>query len=253
MEAHPSGRWHGLLRQAVEEHALEVGDGEIPVSHFIEWLAEWGRDIRRRQRGLLLLTGHGAKGLEFDHVAVLDGGWDRVNPDEDPDAPRRLYYVAMTRARMTLILAKRDGSWRLCSELLEHPSVVVRELPDFPPGPPELEHRHIRVGLKDVDLGFSGRRSATHSIHRTISALSSGDPLKTRISSDGRWELLNLADMVIGRLAKSFMPPPGTRCRTAAVRAVVRRSREETPPEYRDPLCDAWEVVVPELTFEPDI
>ena len=252
MEAHPSGRWHGLLRQAVEEHTLEVGDGEIPVSHFIEWLAEWGRDIRRRQRGLLLLTGHRAKGLEFDHVAVLDGGWDRVNPDEDPDAPRRLYYVAMTRARMTLILAKRDGSRRLCSELLEHPSVVVRELPDFPPGPPELEYRHIRVGLKDVDLGFAGRRSAMHSIHRTISALSSGDPLKTRISSNGRWELLNLADMVIGRLAKSFMPPPGTRCRTAAVRAVVRRSREETPPEYRDPLCDAWEVVVPELTFEPD-
>ena len=253
MQAHPPGHWYGLLRQAVEEHALEAGDGEIPVSHFIEWLAEWGRDIRRRQRGLLLLTGHGAKGLEFDHVAVLDGGWNRVNPDEDPDAPRRLYYVAMTRARMILILAKRNGSRRLCSELLEHPSVLVRELPDFPPGPPELEHRHIRVGLKDVDLGFAGRRSATHSIHRTISALSVGDQLKTRILSDGRWELLNPAGTAIGRLAKSFVPPSGTRCRSAAVRAVVRRSREETPLEYRNPLCDAWEVVVPELTFEPDI
>ena len=72
------------------------------MKHFIEWLAEWGRDIRRRQRGLLLMTAHRAKGLEFDHVVVLDGGWNRVGDGEDPDEARRLYYVAMTRARQTL-------------------------------------------------------------------------------------------------------------------------------------------------------
>ena len=55
-KACPSDPWHELLRQAVEEHTLETGGGEMPVDHFIEWLAEWGRDIRRRQRGLLLLT-----------------------------------------------------------------------------------------------------------------------------------------------------------------------------------------------------
>ena len=252
-ESRPSDLWHGLLGQAIEEHTLEIGNGEVPVAHFIEWLAEWGRDIRRRQRGLLLLTGHGAKGLEFDHVAVLDGGWDRVNPDEDPDAPRRLYYVAMTRARMTLALAQGYGAQQLYDRLLEHPSVVVREPPELPPGPPELRHRHVRVGLKDVDLGFAGRRGAAHLVHRAIAALSPGDPLKARVSNEERWELLNPAGMVIGRLAKNFKPPPKTRCRSAVVRAVVRRSREETPPEYRAPQCDAWEVVVPELTFEPDL
>ena len=90
VEASPPGPWHDLLRQAIEEHALETGGSEMPVSHAIEWLAEWGRDVRRRQRGLLLLTAYRAKGLEFDHVAVLDGGWDRRDPNEDPDAPRRL-------------------------------------------------------------------------------------------------------------------------------------------------------------------
>ena len=77
-QARPSNPWHDLLRQAIGEHKLETGGGETPVDHFIEWLAEWGRDIRRRQHGLLLLTGHRAKGLEFDHVAVLDGGWERI-------------------------------------------------------------------------------------------------------------------------------------------------------------------------------
>ena len=52
--------------------------GNAPVEAFVEWLAEWGREARRRQRGLLLLTAHRAKGLEFDHVVVLDGGWGRI-------------------------------------------------------------------------------------------------------------------------------------------------------------------------------
>ena len=71
----PHGPWMELLSEAIEEYDLETGGGENSVDHFIEWLAEWGRDARRRQRGLLLLTAHRAKGLEFDHVVVLDGGW----------------------------------------------------------------------------------------------------------------------------------------------------------------------------------
>ena len=73
------------------------------MDSFIEWLAEWSRDARGRQQGLLLSSAHRAKGLEFDHVALLDGGWDKLGAREDPDAPRRLFYVAMTRARRTLI------------------------------------------------------------------------------------------------------------------------------------------------------
>ena len=62
--------------------------------------------MRRRQRGLLLLTAHRAKVLEVDHAVVLDGSWERVSRGEDVDAPRRLYYVAMTRARTTVALAR---------------------------------------------------------------------------------------------------------------------------------------------------
>ena len=106
LEQQPPGVWNELLREAVAEYRLETGDGETPVGNIIEWLAEWGREARRRQRGLLLLTAHRAKGLEFDHVVVLDGAWGRTGPGEDADAPRRLYYVAMTRARQTLALAR---------------------------------------------------------------------------------------------------------------------------------------------------
>ena len=215
-QARPSNPWHDLLRQAIGEHKLETEGGETPVDHFIEWLAEWGRDIRRRQHGLLLLTGHRAKGLEFDHVAVLDGGWDRIGPGEGPDDPRRLYYVSMTRARQTLALARSNRSHRLQKALARHPSVIHRKAAQLPPSSAAIEYHHVRVGLQDVDLGFAGRRWTGDPIHHAIAALSPGDPLKVHVGKKGQWELLNRSGRVVGRLAKSFRPPPRKCCRSAA-------------------------------------
>lgn len=44
----------------------------------VEWFAEWSGDTRGNQRGLLLLTAHRAKGLEFNNVVILDGGWKQA-------------------------------------------------------------------------------------------------------------------------------------------------------------------------------
>ena len=244
--------WHELLRQAIDEHALESGGGETTVDHFIEWLAEWGREIRRRQRGLLLLTAHRAKGLEFDHVVVLDGGWERVGRDEDPDAPRRLYYVAMTRARETLALARFDGGHPLQGALRDRGSVQRRQPRELSPCPAVLQHHHVQPSLREVDLGFAGRHADRHPMHRAIAALSPGDPLETRVLNGGRWELLDSNGVVVGRLAAGFAPPPGMRCRSAAVLAIMAWNREISDLKYHHMIqCGSWEVVVPELVFEP--
>ena len=253
MKTQPNDPWHDLLRQAIEEHGLETGGGDMPVDHFIEWLAEWGREIRRRQHGLLLLSGHRAKGFEFDHVAVLDGGWNRIGEDEDPDEPRRLYYVAMTRARQTLTLARFQGPHTLQEALLGNPSVVHRDPVGLPPVSKAIEYRHVRANLEQVDLGFAGRQRSHHGIHRAIASLSPGDGLEIRVAERGNWELLDRAGMVVGRLARSFKPPAGMRCRAGTVLAIVEWSREASDPQYQDSVkCDSWEVVVPELVFEPD-
>jgi len=253
-DARSAGPWIDLLHEALDEHALETGGAEVPVAHFIEWLAEWGREARRRQHGLLLLSAHRAKGLQFDHVAVLDGGWDRLDANEDPDAPRRLYYVAMTRARKTLTLARMKDRHRLQEALLGKPSVVQREPVELPPGSAAFEYRHMRASLQDVDLGFAGRQGSGRRVHRAIAALSPQDPLETRLGNGGTWELLGQDGTVVGRLAKSFKSPPGTRCRAAEVFAIIRWSRDASEPQYRDSArCETWEVVVPELVFEPDV
>ena len=67
-----------------------------------------------------------------------------------------------------------------------------------------------------------------------------------------RWELLDGDGVTVGQLSRDFQPPAGMRCAAAAVLAVARWDREHSEAQYRDGyLCDAWEVVVPELVFEP--
>ena len=249
----PSSPWAELLREGIKAYELETRGAEKSMDYFIEWLAEWGREVRRRQRGLMLLTAHRAKGLEFDHVVVLDGNWERVGRGEDLDAPRRLYYVAMTRARRTLTLARFPGAHVLQDTLQSSTSVTRHTMPiELPPAAPELERRYKRLNLGEVFLGFAGYKRPSDAVHRAIAALSPGDSLQVRVGSK-RWEIMDRNAMVVGNLAAGFKPLDRMRCTFAKVFAIATWDRGRSEPQYRDRfLCDSWEVVVPELIFEPD-
>ena len=55
------------------------------------------------------------------------GGWNRVGQAEDVDAPRRLYYVAMTRAKHPLTLARLPGTNPFLNALGDVPAVLRRQ------------------------------------------------------------------------------------------------------------------------------
>ena len=247
-------RWFGLIQQCIDDFDLETGGIEMPVKQFVEWLAEWGQEIRRRPHGLLLLTAHRAKGLEFDHVAVLDGGWKRIGKNEDRDASRRLYYVAMTRAKQTLVLAKSDNSHPFLQELKDNSSVLLRNSVDIPDESAAFYKRYIQPNLSEVNLGYAGRCKSGNRVHRAIADLSPGDSLEVRVDEgSGKWDLLNCKGVTVGRLANKFEPPEGMRCTSAEVYAVVKWSKELSDQVYRDSMkCESWEVVVPRFVFEPD-
>lgn len=75
---------------------------------------------------LILTTIHKSKGLEYDRVFIIDmvkNEFPMVNYDENPDAAieeeRRVFYVAMTRAKESLFILtikKRNGKKALPSE-----------------------------------------------------------------------------------------------------------------------------------------
>jgi len=242
--------WWAMLHDAMAVFAEDTQNAEVTLAYFRDWLAEWGRASRSQQNGLLLLTAHRAKGLEFDHVFVLDGAWQERIQD-DPDAARRLYYVAMTRARKTLTLTRMQAGNPLIDGLANHPALFQRPASAWLPAPGPLGYRYITPSLGDIDLGFAGRKNPAGQVHRTIADLQVGDPV-TLVATERGFRLDDAKGQTVGHFSQHFAPPPGLRCIRASVRAILVWRRQDSAPEYQARCqCERWEVVLPELIFSP--
>jgi ATP-dependent DNA helicase RecQ len=248
---HRTGPWWGVLREALEAYRLETLQADMPVDHLVESLVDWGRELRRRQTALLLTSAHGAKGLEFDHVVVLDGGWAPGHGASDAeDVLRRLAYVAVTRARETLALARLMTTRASVFDVLP---IDLLHVADAAPVavPAALWRQYRTLTLADVDLSFAGRLPPGHPTHAAIAALSAGDAITLRVAGERR-ELVDGAGTVVGRLSRGCVLDAALRCVTVRVSAVLVRKREDAAPPYQEGLrCERWEVVVAELVMEP--
>jgi DNA helicase-2/ATP-dependent DNA helicase PcrA len=100
--------------------------------------AEASRPAGRDEEEVLLSTIHQAKGLEFDVVFIImlcDGSFPAARAMEDPEGEeeeRRLFYVAITRARDELyltypIVRVSRGNWTAQDQ---QPSRFLQELPE---------------------------------------------------------------------------------------------------------------------------
>ncbi len=107
------------------------------IFDFINRLSLAGKEGDDEEGGkVALMTIHAAKGLEWDTVYVA-GVEDRYIPharaiEEDPaniDEERRLFYVAITRARRSLILSSCENRLRNHIETPSLPSRFLEEIP----------------------------------------------------------------------------------------------------------------------------
>jgi ATP-dependent DNA helicase RecQ len=239
-------RWTNLIGEGIGTLARELVEKAAPVPDLVEWFGEWAREARSEQRGLLLLTAHRAKGLEFDHVAILNGGWDRASKGEDADAPRRLFYVAMTRARHSLTVLT-DGPHPMVT-----PSghILPRTARPDVSALPQTRLRYVSPDPKLVDLSFAGRLPEGHPTLASIAAAQPGDSV-TLLRDGGRWEILNEMGRTLIRLSKAFSPPEGATFLRGEIAAVLMWRKEDGHEDYHHLLRhDEWQVVLPELVFE---
>jgi ATP-dependent DNA helicase RecQ len=238
--AEPKNPFWMDLRTATQELALASPGLRMPNQEALEWLFEYADEARREgsSDALRLMTAHGAKGLEFPHVIVMDcGDWNAAGDDE-----RRLLYVAMTRAQETLTLFRAAGVGNPFLQDLEAADgaaeVVPRGSPSFRP---ELQRRYVTLGPKDVDIGYAGRFPASHSIHRLIGTLSVGSDIKVEDRA-----IKTVDGMTVGKLARSAEVTKG--CLLGTVAGIMARTRAQTAAAYADGLqTDDWEVVLVEL------
>lgn len=104
--------------------------------------------------GVILSTYHSAKGSEFDHVFILSEGLRRHGAHAPADDTRALY-VALTRARHSVTLLRREGD---C-----HPTLISRTFQEtlqslnaqpcpVPTDEPLPAHLHYRIDGDPADL-----------------------------------------------------------------------------------------------------
>ena len=193
---------------------------------------------------MVLMTAHRAKGLEFDHVLILDGGgWSDAKDEE-----RRLFYVAMTRARKTLTLCEsQGGAHAFFRELGE---LALRSRPTGYSPEPMLAHRTWIADPEQIVLSWPGYFSATAPIHRAIAALEVGRPLELRPRSDGKpgWEVVDSNGMAVTRMAQKFRPPSGKIINVRVSAILARKAKEGEVGNLR---CKSWELVLPEIEYLP--
>jgi ATP-dependent DNA helicase RecQ len=178
---------------------------------------------------------HSAKGLEFRHVVLLDGGWPtgaEVLNDE-----RRLYYVGMTRAEQTLTLCEFSNGNPFSCHLpanIQMREYVGRYLP-------ELEKRYLQLSLRDIGLDYAGRQPQHAPVHAALAQLQLGDPLRL-VPSEDRYLIQNSQGQTLGRTSKTFKLPLGVeQCEVAGI--LVRQS-VHCEEQYRAwHKCEQWELV----------
>jgi ATP-dependent DNA helicase RecQ len=240
-----SNLWLEQLAAFVDDLANDTATGVVSAAQALEALHEPGHERRSAVRGRLTLsTVHGAKGREFRHVILLDGGWMSQPLEEE----RRLYYVGMTRARETLTLLEHIGRANPFSRLLEASASLHRSpRREFPRHDPALDRRIVQLGLRDVDLGYAGR-AAKPRVREAIGELSAGSQLALR----GEGEIVNGEKDVVGRIAKAFAMPEGEVEWVRASAIVHRSKRQMDEPRFRA-MCrvEEWETVLCTVCFAP--
>jgi len=240
----PANPWLEQLATIAQDMRTALGGVRVPAQDAIDWIYESaGVQAREAPGHLNLLTAHGAKGREFEQVFVLDGGdWKSTDAEE-----RRLFYVAVTRAKEALTLFHAGSNAKSLVTRLEGSEAALSITPKVLPLPdPRLNRLYRGLSMRDVDLGYAGRSPSQHQVHRTIRGLRYGDRL---IVEDGK--LQQKGGLMVGKLSKSCELPPG-RISEVSVSAIVVRSVKQSDPKYQH-LCktDSWETVLCDVAIDP--
>ena len=171
---------------------------------------------------------------------------------------RDRYYVAMTRARKTLALARLDRgqAWLDAPAGLSSASpAILRRLATALPTPPrELARRYRRLGWRQIDLDFAAQYPPGHAIHQALAALAVGSRIELRQQSAKAWRLCDAQGVDIGALSQHFEPENNMACMEVRVAAIHVRRPRDVADQYKSRInakSESWEMLVPELVYAP--
>ncbi|MEZ4331104.1 MAG: RecQ family ATP-dependent DNA helicase [Myxococcota bacterium] len=168
------GPWRDGLQAWLEPFAGRGWTSQQWQYELMVW-AQLERRARVLGRGVHLGTMHSAKGLEFDHVMLLDDGTLADTPEE-----RRLLYVALTRARRSLQIFSSNQPSPVFAAL-RHPKLEIREEPLIvAEADPSLDYEYGYLGLDAIWIDWLGRQGRDDPGHLALQGAEYGDPFGIR-------------------------------------------------------------------------
>jgi ATP-dependent DNA helicase RecQ len=179
--------WVAMLSRVHGQYQVVTADAQLPVDYFIDWLYEALVEQRQQKTlgtGVFLNTIHSAKGMEFDHVFILDGDWKMPMELKDREEERRALYVGMTRAKETLCLLELEKNGNPFVQRIVGGHVFRRRGAGIDENTADpLGRAYCLIGLKDMYLSYAGRFGPNHTIHRHLAALDLGH--KVTLTANG--------------------------------------------------------------------
>lgn len=264
LSASPTKNLHGqMLRTIASVFYGETGGTKQQVEDirffFIEICAE--KQVSSNMNAVRLSTAHKAKGLEFDYVFILDGEWNTNVFVRNLEEERRVFYVAMTRAKCSLSIFQLKGLGNqfvgelVGSETLERTIETSGSLAD------KIDIECSILSLGDLWIDFAAtRRSGDKSLH-AIDCLRSGDRLNMHSfnASDGRkrLDLRNSHGVTVAYFSRNGVGSWTEKLpRIVKIQVVGVHIRKASDGDQsfvgRAPLREEWGIPICEVYFKSD-
>ena len=189
--------------------------------------------------------------MEFDHVIVL-GDWKEQVAVERREEERRLYYVAMTRARKTLALYELDGIQNpYTSELGGSGLRRIEEGSWLHPTDEDLRRDYSLLDLSSIWIGYP---ALSRDVRRRIALLKCGDMVRLeKREGEVRIFVRDMDGQKVGALSNAAGSE--WEARLPAIKSVRIHSiivwRKEFLNQEPEPDCpDEWEVPLLEVVWK---
>ncbi len=242
--------WKNQIQDILDAWCAVNHDMSISTRQAKNFVLETLLEEKREQKtgtGVYLGTAHSVKGMEFDTVFILDGGWENQNIEEE----RRLFYVGMTRAKRHLyLLSVKEFSNPHIRHFKHHDYVrfTTAECSDITRFSQNMTVSVL--GMEDLFLSYAGLFSPRHAIHHHLSCLNTGDRVVLAEKAN-HIDIENTQHRTVARLSNKGAQKWRDRTQdilNARVLGMIKRTRDDgRNNEFKNLKVEKWELPIIEV------
>jgi len=245
--------WTQMADRVLSQIQQEAGTSPCPTTYLTRAVHSQLSVAKSEQligEGVLVGTVHSAKGREFPHVVVLGGDWNqRPSNGDSPEAQRRLYYVAMTRAISTLTIINRRDDLTPYIKELQGQGIV--QLPRSFATADRARNRvtYTVLGLEDIYLSYAGNKRSEHPIHQALAETGTATAVTVKPIGSTGIRVCDPNGRELARLSKAaarkWLARENRTADETTVLAMVLRKKDDGEDKYRQHIkTESWEVPI---------